>query len=578
MKLIDALNIIAKTAGDSIPFNVALVTGFTPLHLKTFLQAELQQLLPERRIVVNTGLFGDIPGTLTELNKSSLDAAAIVIEWEDLDARLGIRQLGGWDSSVLDDIVAQSQMRLAQFEALIRNLSGTFPITVCLPTLPLPPIFTTASWQASSQELSLREQLGSFSRVLSQNTSVRILSTGGLASLSPTENRLDVRAAWASGFPYQLTHGSALANLLSRLIQNPLAMKGLVTDLDNTLWSGIVGEVGPTGVYWDLDHHSQGHGLYQQFLSELASEGVLVAAASKNELSTVTGVFQRKDILLRTEQVFPLAVSWGSKARAISTILNQWNVGPESIVFVDDDPLEIAEVQEAHPQLTCLRFYPHDPQAIYDLLTRLRDLFGKSSISSEDKLRLESIRASSAFQNELTDADGFSEALLERAQAEVTFTTEKRGEDARALELVNKTNQFNLNGHRLTEADWHSYLVEEGTFFVTVSYADRFGSLGKIAAILGRRSVSTLHIDVWVMSCRAFARRIEYQTLMFIFTKFEVTSISFEYEQTARNGPFSKLVSELFAVPTSTPYVLTREHFFAICPRLFHQVLETTNG
>src|SRR6185295_18737275 len=132
MKLIDALKTIATAPGDSIPFNVALVTGFTPLHLTTFLQAELQQVMPERRIVVSTGLFGDIPGTLLELDTTPPDAAAIVIEWDDLDARLGIRQLGGWDSSALDDIVAQAQMRLAQFAALIQNVSGAYPIAVCL--------------------------------------------------------------------------------------------------------------------------------------------------------------------------------------------------------------------------------------------------------------------------------------------------------------------------------------------------------------------------------------------------------------------------------------------------------------
>jgi len=577
MKLIDALKIITTAPGEAPIFNVALVTGFTPLHLKTFLHAELQQLLPERRVVVTTGLFGDVAGTLAELNTTQPHAAAIVIEWDDLDARLGIRQLGGWDSSVLADIVAQAQMRLAQFASIIQ-LSGTYPKVLCLPTLPLPPIFTTASWQASTQELSLQEHLANFVSDLSRNSTVRIVSAGQLNSISPTTQRLDVRQAWASGFPYQLAHGSALAHLFSRLIQNPLPMKGLVTDLDNTLWDGIVGEVGPAGVYWDLDNHSQGHGLYQQFLSELASEGVLIGAASKNEPSIVAEVFNRKDILLRNEEVFPMAVSWGSKARAISTILSQWNVGPDSIVFVDDDPLEIAEVQQAHPRLTCLRFPSNDPQGIYDLLIRLRDLFGKASVSNEDKLRLESIRANSVYQNELADADGFSEALLERAQAKVTFTAVKTNSDTRALELINKTNQFNLNGRRLSEAEWHSYLNKEDSFLVTVSYEDRFGSLGKIAVILGRQRAPILQIDTWVMSCRAFARRIEYQTLMFMFNKFDATSISFEYKKTDRNAPISKFVSDLCSNHTATNCELTRRHFLEICPHLFHQVLESIDG
>src|ERR1043166_2976097 len=193
MKLIDALKIIATAPSDSASFNVSLVTGFTPLHLKTFLHAELRSLIPQRSVTVTTGLYGDIAGTLADLNTTQLDAVAITIEWEDLDARLGIRQLGGWDSSALDDIVSQAQMRLAQFAAIIGNLSGSFPIAVCLPTLALPPVFTTPGWQASHQELSLREQLTNFSKVLSQNQAVRLVSTERLAFLSPTDERLDVR-------------------------------------------------------------------------------------------------------------------------------------------------------------------------------------------------------------------------------------------------------------------------------------------------------------------------------------------------------------------------------------------------
>jgi len=578
MKLIEALNVIANAPPDASPFKVGLVTGFTPLHLKTFFQAELQQVYSQRRIEISTGLFGDIMGTLTELNQTPPDAAAIVLEWEDLDSRLGLRQFGGWNSSAFDDILSVSQMRLSQLLSLIRNSQGVYPIALCLPTLPLPPLFTTASWQISNQELTLREQIAAFALSVSQNTNVRIVSMQGLSLVSGETKRLDVKGAWTAGFPYQLSHASALAGSLSRLIKNPVAMKGLVTDLDNTVWSGIVGEIGQAAVSWDLDHHTQAHGLYQQFLSELASEGVLIAAASKNEPAMVAEVFNRDDILLQAEQVFPMAISWGSKARAISYILEQWNIGADSVVFVDDDPLEIAEVQEAHPQVTCLRFFRDDPQATYDLIVKLRDLFGKSYISAEDKLRLESIRANSVFRAELSDTMGFSEALLERAEANVTFTVDKNLGDIRALELINKTNQFNLNGRRLTDAEWNSYLQDPDSFLLTASYNDRFGSLGKIAVVLGRRDSAALHIDTWVMSCRAFARRIEYQTLRFLFTKFGASTMSFAYELTPRNAPFSKLLPDLHAASSSSPVQLTLKRFDEICPRLFHHVLEEKNG
>ena len=97
MKLVDALKIVQQTSpGDSAPLNVALVCGCSPLHLKTFLAAHLQILFPDRRVDVQTGLYGDTLGSLERLSKAPLDGAAVLLEWSDLDPRLGIRHLGGW--------------------------------------------------------------------------------------------------------------------------------------------------------------------------------------------------------------------------------------------------------------------------------------------------------------------------------------------------------------------------------------------------------------------------------------------------------------------------------------------------
>jgi FkbH-like protein len=101
----------------------------------------------------------------------------------------------------------------------------------------------------------------------------------------------------------------------------------VITDLDDTLWSGIVGDDGVESVSWDLDHHTQGHGLYQQLLGALSEAGVLVAIVSKNEPAVVDAAFAREDLLRRRERVFPLEVGWGSKADAVGRVLARWNVG-----------------------------------------------------------------------------------------------------------------------------------------------------------------------------------------------------------------------------------------------------------
>jgi FkbH-like protein len=575
MKLIEALNTIAKaktTTGD--PFVVALVTGFTPLHLQTFLHAWLVQLFPDRRVEITTGLYGDIPGTLRNTQAGSHDAVVVILEWDDLDPRLGLRQLGGWSADIVEDCLIQTQLRLTEIGASITSIAKTQPVYLSLPSLPLPPVFVSRGLRLTDQELRLRKLIADFAGTFASVPGVRILNQQRLDSGCPISERLDVKALWTSGFPYQTTYASSLAELLSQLIQNPVPKKGLITDLDNTVWNGIAGEVGPAGVSWDLEHRSQGHGLYQQMLSALAQEGVLVAAASKNEPAAVEQTFARDDILLSPDRVFPFAVSWGAKSRSVGSILKQWNIGSDSVVFIDDDPLELAEVQNEFPDMLCLRFPSNDPQAIYELLVQLRDLFGKDSISEEDRIRLQSIRANASMQEESGDAAGFSEALLQRAEATVTFSRVKQTDDNRALELINKTNQFNLNGRRESEAAWKNFLASDDSFLVTVNYADRFGSLGKIAVLAGVQTESSLRVDWWVMSCRAFARRIEHQSLKYLFSSFGVERIKLAYQPTERNRPLTTFLKELVDEPMPAEVEIESAKFEAACPQLFHNVVE----
>ena len=118
--------------------------------------------------------------------------------------------------------------------------------------------------------------------------------------------------------------------------------------------------------------------------------------------------------------------------------------------------------------------------------------------------------------------------------------------DPRALELVNKTNQFNLNGRRFNEAEWLQYLRTPNHMIWMASYTDRFGPLGKISILAGRLSESgELDLDTWVLSCRAFGRRVEYAMIDTLLERHEVRSIRFHFEHTERNGPLQEILGSL---------------------------------
>jgi FkbH-like protein len=560
MKLLEALNIlenVKRRNGDS--FTCFLATGMNPLHLGTFLAAELGGVYPDQKIDIQRGLYGDFPGNLARLATADVDCGIVLTEWADLDPRLGLRNVSAWSASTCTDILSHAKIQAQKLQETIEKACQRIPVVLAMPTLPFPPIAFVAGGQASSFELDLRLLLQSVTSRVSQWTQVRVLSSQQLDLVSPLRERLDVKSELLSGFPYKLTHASALAVLLARLARTPAPKKGLITDLDDTLWRGILGEAGIDGISWDLDHHSQMHAFYQCLLSALAKEGILLAVASKNEPALVQEAFKRKELIVSPDSIFPIEVSWGPKSESVARILKTWNVSADSVVFVDDTPLELAEVKAAHPQLECLQFPSKDSAGIYELVLRLRDLFGKSVILQEDAIRSDSIRRRHTDVGKNGDTQSTSSTFLEQLDPEITFNFAKSPLDPRALELVNKTNQFNLNGKRYTEASWHKYFLDPKSFLMTVSYKDKFGPLGKIAVVAGRLDTK-LRLDMWVMSCRAFSRRIEYRCLVELFSRFDVEEIELEYVHTERNGPLSQFLAEMLgATPFPNCVILRRE-------------------
>jgi len=577
MKLTEALKLAqAPPPSGGRPLRVGLACGFTAHHLQVFLTAQLRARGPDRVVAVATGVYGDGLGNLDRLAPDA-DATALVVEWPDLDPRLGLRLTGGWSPDALPDVLLTVDAQADRYAHAVARAAGHGPVAVCLPTLPLPPIAFTPGWLDSEFEALLTARVATLAAELARLPNVRLVNARRLDHESPPTNRLDVRGEFGAGFPYQTPHASAVAELLACLLLPPAPKKGLITDLDDTLWAGLLGEVGPAGVSWDLDRRSQAHALYQQLLQSLADSGTLLAVATKNDPARVAEAFRRGDLLLRPESVFPVEAHWEPKSGSVDRILRAWNVAADSVVFVDDSPLELAEVQAAHPAIEAIRFPRGSDAEVYALLGRLRDLFGKSAVRDEDRLRLDSLRQAAAF-DDAVDASRDRDAFLRGVEAELTFDLDEEPPAERALELVNKTNQFNLNGRRFDAGEWQAYRDRTCGILLVVSYKDKFGPLGKIAVLGGRRDGDRLVVDTWVLSCRAFSRRIEHGCLAYLFERFGVESIAFDFVATPRNGPVREFLAGLVGQPPQPGLTLGRDRFAAVCPPLFHQIKEPVHG
>lgn len=572
MQLTEAITTIRRHATLELPIcEIRLVTGFNPLHLQTFLQAHLQQRIGSRRVVVSTDVFGDLTGALTRIDTSLLDMCAIALEWPDLDPRLGFRQLGGWGHRELADIVEDAQAKLSYIHETLAKIPDHFPLALSLPTLDLPPIFHTPSWQLCEAEVRLRQAMNGLALWASAKTNLRLVRLQGDALAANSTPPFDFKGQLMAGLPYSMDHADRLALSFAQLLVPPSPKKGLITDLDNTLWSGIAGEIGPESVSWDLDSKTQPHALYQQLLRALADQGVLIAVASKNDPEVVDAVFRRRDMLLPRERVFPVETHWNAKSESVTRILEAWNIDADSVVFVDDSPSELAEVKAAHPGIECIPFDGKNYAEFHRLLYRLRDLFAKPIITEEDSLRLDSLRAGSMFRGQSATTGVSNETLLRDAAPRIIFDF-AAAMQPRSLELVNKTNQFNLNGTRYSQLQWHARLAVPNSFAVNASYQDKYGPLGVISVIAGEADEKTVTIHTWVMSCRAFGRRIEYQCLKAVLDRFPVETVVFQFAPTARNGYLQEFAKSLLGEKPAGPFSISRADFLEKCPTLYHEV------
>ncbi len=570
MKITEALKITQSAPANARPFSVVLACGFTPLHLQTFLSAHLQQALPNRKVVVTPGLYGNLAETLEGINDSAIDGIAVALEWCDLDPRLDFRSAGSWGRSTAADVVANAQAMLDRVGAAISRVPSGVRVALSLPTLPLPPLFHTPGWQASEYELHLESEIFRFAASVTQAARATVINVRRLLEISPPGSSFDLKSHLHTGLPYTTPHADRVASQLALALVPPAPKKGIISDLDDTLWSGIAGEIGPENVSWDLASHSHLHGLYQKLLASLSEHGTLVGIASKNDPKVAAQVFEREDILLRPEQVFPVEVHWNAKSGSVSRILETWNIAADSVIFVDDSPMELAEVAAAHPDMECVLFPRNDYVAGLAMLRRLRDACGKERVSSDDALRLDSIRQGAAFRVQAAAA-ATPESFLAQAEAVVTFDFGCAAEP-RVLELVNKTNQFNLNGRRYSEADWRNLTSQPDAVVVSVSYEDKFGPLGTIAVVAGVVHGKRLGIVTWVMSCRAFARRIEQQTLKMLFQSSGTEEVDFDFVPTARNGPLQDFFAAVTGERPTTELRLRRAQFDESCPVLYHAV------
>jgi FkbH-like protein len=278
-------------------------------------------------------------------------------------------------------------------------------------------------------------------------------------------------------------------------------LKLVAVDVDNTLVDGVIGEDGVIGVR--IGPH---RAAMARTLARIAEAGVLVALVSRNERADVEALLeQRPDLALSRSALFAVEAGWRPKAEALEDIVTRARVGMDAVLFVDDNPGELAAIAAAHPAVHVLS--AADAVVAASALGRYPGLHGYPA-SREDSLRAGDLQAAAIRDRARTSATSEAD-YLRSLQIEVELAVDDPDDLPRAIELSGKTNQFNTALRRFSAAELAERLGSHQSRIVTASLRDRLSDSGVIASIVATAADGVLDIEEVCISCRALGRGIE---------------------------------------------------------------------
>ncbi len=350
------------------------------------------------------------------------------------------------------------------------------------------------------------------------------------------------------------TYGDLIGRILAA--RQGRSYKCLVLDLDNTLWGGVIGDDGLDGIVLGQGSPmGEGFTAVQEYAKELARRGVILAVSSKNDEANALEPFDKHpDMTLRRSDIASFRANWQDKASNIRAIAADLNIGLDSLVFLDDNPFERSLVREELPMVAVPEVPDDDPGLVPAVLADA-GYFESLGITAEDLERTaqyQENRAREDLRASVTDMDFYLRALEMRM---VWNRFDSVGQ-SRVVQLINKTNQFNLTTRRHTDADVAAIMADPRAFGLQIRLLDRFGDNGIIATVIGRLTEpGTVTIDTWLMSCRVLGRGVERTTLNLVAAQalaLGATRLVGEYVPTKKNGMVREHYIKLGFTPLAT--------------------------
>jgi FkbH-like protein len=532
---------VERTENRAIDMRAYLLSTFTVNPLAPYLGSALLDSGYEPS--VDVGPFDQIQQTL--LFGSLADRADLVVVWVRLE---DIWAGGNWP--LVDGDAVGGHGALVEIGELCVRAAAEQGVTI-VTVLPAVPDYVPLGVGDAGNRFGVQAMASMAREVLRETVAgapgVLVFDAESVVRELGSRNVLDHRRMAAATIPYTDELFAQVADRIARLlrIDRTGAKKVAVVDADNTLWGGIVGEEGAAGV----DLGEQGPGMsyrwFQRFLLDLRRAGTILAVASKNNEADALEVFDRRDMPLNVGDLAAWRINWEPKSSNLLAMADELNLGTSAMVFIDDSPMERAEVEANVEGVTTLAM-PEDPAGWFDAVVRSGALdrlpptnsdLGRAQSYAQETQRVQARKS--------TDLGEFLQSL----QLQVCVFEPSAGDVARLAQLVAKTNQFTLGGYRHTEVEVSSLAGRLDVALRLVQAKDNFGDYGIIGALIvsGIDSVEPM-LDTFVLSCRAMGRGVE-DAMLSAATELAPEGLRVSIVETTKNKPMCTWISRYGVEP-----------------------------
>jgi FkbH-like protein len=346
--------------------------------------------------------------------------------------------------------------------------------------------------------------------------------------------------------PYTSEFFTAVGTMLARKCFGVLSVsyKVIVLDCDQTLWTGICAEDGVMGITIDPARQA-----LQRFMLEQKDAGMLLCLCSKNNESDVVEVFRcRPEMCLKQDDIVARRINWKPKSENLKSLATELQLGLDSFIFIDDNPVECAEVEANCPEVLVIKS-PSDPQIISRFLQHLW-VFDHRETTKEDKKRTDLYRQNADRERFRESVPSF-EAFLAGLELHLDITEVESGQLLRVAQLTQRTNQFNATLVRRSESELEGLLRTGELECRIVKVRDRFGDYGLVGVMMFKAVAGSIVVDTFLLSCRALGKGVEHRMLAKICEIACGRGLSFveiEYRPTGRNQLVEDFLANLEGV------------------------------